>query len=60
MRERDRQTEGENERRREVTVRWKNGAREKECMRVPYKMGESYATHKETLNYAMANISNKT
>ena len=60
MRERDRQTEGENERRREETVRWKNGAREKEYMRMTDKMGESYATHKKTLNYAMANISNKT
>ena len=60
MRERDRQTEGGNERRREETVRWKNGAREKECMRMTDKMGESYATHKKTLNYAMVNISNET
>ena len=40
-------------------MRWKNGAREKEYIGITDKMGESYATHKETLNYAMANISNK-
>ena len=58
MRERGRQKERMRER--EETVRWKNGAREKEYMRMTDKMGESYATHKKTLNYAMVNISNET